>query len=199
MRTLSPWPDNTVRPGPERDTMSDSPTPLETSPEDGCSGRRGRRGRRRGLFAGLILGGLLVTGASAIAAGPGGFGHHGACGDGELTVEAVEARMGRAADRMLDEVDATDAQRAEVDALIVQTAPEVVAHRKEGQVLRDALMTELARDQVDPARVEQLRQDGLALVEDGSAEHLDTLLALADILDGDQRQALIALAQDWHR
>ena len=177
--------------------MSDTPTPTT----DKTCARKARGGKRRGFVTGLFAGGLVVTGvlgATAIASGPGGFAAHGPCG-GDMTVEAVEARMSRAADFMLDEVDATDAQRAQVDALIVATAPEVVTHRLEGQALREALLDELAQDQVDEAAVQRLRNQGLALIDDGSAEHLDTLLSLADILEADQRQELIALADDWHR
>ncbi len=186
MWNLGAWPDPNPPAPPGETDMSDTPN---TS-----------RKNRKGFYTGLFAGGLLTIGAlgtAAVAATGGPAGWHGPCG-GEITVEAVEARMQRGAGFLLDEVDATDAQRDAVDQLIADTAPELVEHRLEGQALRNALLDELAQETVDPDAIAQLRTDGLQLIDDGSAAHLDSLLALSAILDPDQRQELVDLANDWH-
>ncbi len=177
--------------------MSDTTSPSDSN--DRCT--RGRR-RRLGFLGVAALIGAGLFAATAMASGPGaGFGPpwaHGPCA-GDVTVEGVEKRMNKFADFVLDDIDATDAQRAEIEALISATAPEVVTHRTEGLALRDAFVEQLSAETVDAEALGELRAEAMVLVERGSNGHLDTLLAVSEILDAEQRQQLVENWQDWHR
>lgn len=180
--------------------MSDTtPTPdapsSETSAGRGCRGAhadgktcRGGRRRRWRLFAFL---GVLALGAltlpRAFAHGHGGW----SCGaHREITAEQAREHMGRMAEHALDEVDASDAQRAGVDAALDRAAPELVAFKGEADDLREAARDAVAADRLDRAELDGLRQDALELADRASLRAMDLFLEVANVLTPDQRRQL---------
>lgn len=169
--------------------MSETPNPTPPAAEPSTPGRRCRGGRRHGrgrrfLFFGALL--ALIGGLVAIPA----FARGGACphgGEGHA--------LGFMTERLLDKVDATEAQREEIGALVEEAGPQVEALREEGRGLKRELMTALLSDSPDAAQVEAIRQRGLDLADRGSAQVLGLLSEGMAQLNGDQRAQLRTWAE----
>jgi periplasmic protein CpxP/Spy len=170
-----------------------------------CTRRHARR-RRGGLLALFlvagVLGALLIVPAAIaggrMAAGMGHCGPRGWHGDAEVTEEGVRDHLGFAADRMLSRVDATDDQRDQVDAILDDLAPALLAQKLDGEGLHEQLKTALTAEVVDAEALEGLRVDGLAHADETSALVLDSVVAIGQVLTPEQRGELVELAERFH-
>ena len=152
--------------------------------------RRGRFGKRWWIFASLPLAALGAWGCHSHAHGhdsatPGWYGHswH---GHAKVTNEAeMQKRMSRRAKRVLSHLDATDEQRAEIDALIVDRAPALFAMRVEGRELK----AEFAQALIDgnSEEIERLRVAGVAHLDKASELWIRTAQTALAALDEEQR------------
>jgi Spy/CpxP family protein refolding chaperone len=169
--------------------MSETPHPTPSATEPCTPGRRCRGERRHGrgrrfLFFGALL--ALIGGLVAIPA----FARGGGCphgGEGHA--------LGFMTERALDKIDATEAQREEIGALVDEAGPQVEALREEGRGLKRELMATLLADTPDPTQVEAIRQRGMDLADRGSAQILGLLSEGLAQLDGDQRAQLRTWAE----
>lgn len=160
--------------------------------------RKPRWGRILATTFGL---GLVVGVPVALAAGDGfggpGFGpgcHRG----GPESAEQLRDMMGFGADRALDKVDATDDQRADVEAVLDGLAPQLYALRAEHESIRSQVQAALTGPTVDRAALEEARQDGLALADKASALMMDGLADAAEALEAGQRQELADAWRAFH-
>ena len=166
--------------------------------KDGGPGRRDGKRRARGWVMTLALLGLGAAGGAlttiAVDAGAHGgwghgFGHH---WRGHATDAAhVTGRLQHASEWVLDSVDATEAQRERIDTILAGAVNDIFPMRAEHQAHRRDLMAELARPQIDRAGLEQVRTAELALAEKATARLLDATVAIAEVLDAEQRQRLV--------
>lgn len=183
---------------------TDTTTP-DTTPEPGkarCShpGRHGRRGWRRWAKGALLVGFLVgVPVAVANAASGKGFGH--GCGkhDAPQSAEELRQRMDKGAGWLLDRVDASPEQEAQVGAVLDRVAPELFALKDDHAALRQDLRAALTADNVDPAEVESIRKEGLALADDASRVVVGGIVDIAKVLDTEQRAELAEAAERFHR
>lgn len=152
--------------------------------------------RRSRIFVALGALGLLAAVPAAFASA--GLGGHGCHRDGPPDAEEVRAHMGRAAGWVLDEVDASDDQVAAIDAILDEAAPGLIALHEEGHQLHLDLRDELSAATVDPAAVEDIRQDGLALADRASAQVLGWVVSAANVLDAEQRATLADIEPPRH-
>lgn len=95
--------------------------------------------------------GLLCVGAWTVRAHGGLHGHRGGA-----HAEMVHKFIGFAVNEKLDEIDATDAQRKKVQEVKDRLLKEGHALREGKEALHQELMTLLAQDNPDPARVKAL-------------------------------------------
>ena len=181
--------------------------------EGAGSGRSAGARRARGWIAGLALlalgavGGALTTIAiDADAHGGwrhamGGSRHHGlGLGHGRaLDPARVTERLQHASAWALGSVDATDEQRERIDAILAGAVDDVFPLRTEHRAHRRDLIAELARPQLDRAALEEIRTAELALAEKATARLLDAVVAAAEVLDPEQRQALVERFARRHR
>lgn len=148
----------------------------------------------------IVLAALFATSlpVAAIAGGfGGGFGGH--CGPGRAeTAEEAREHADRMADHVLGRIDATDAQRAQVDTLLDTTVPKMFAIHEDGAALRDEGMALFTADKVDAAAVESLRAEAMTLADEGSRLMASTAVSLANILTVEQRQDLAADLEKMH-
>jgi Spy/CpxP family protein refolding chaperone len=183
-------------------TPTDTPTDANTDANTDTPSR-GRRGRGRKFAAVLFLGGVVGLGATAaMAAGQGdGTGWRGSHGwhHSAMTVEQVHDQAANGADRVLDYVDATDEQRADVQAIVQDAVPDGMALRQQGRGLKAELHDALLAEQVEADEVEGIRQDGLALADRATALGMDVLVDLAQVLTLEQREQLADRARSFHR
>ena len=92
---------------------------------------------------------------------------------------------------MLGSVDATEEQRERIDAILAGAVDDIFPMRDEHQAHRRDLMAELARPQIDRTGLERVRTAELALADKATARLLDAAVAVAEVLDPEQRQQLV--------
>ena len=151
-------------------------TEAEQNPEP----RPRRRFKRWILIAALpILGGIALL-PKAMAWGH--HGHHKA-----KSAEELREHMDRRADWVLGRLDASDAQRTQIDAILDETAPKAFALMKEGRELRKGMRTALLAPEVDEQAVQAARADLDALADQGSELFFDTITRVSKVLTPEQR------------
>lgn len=153
--------------------------------------------RRVLLFGGIpaLAAGLFFT-TRAYAGGWHGCrgGHHGA-----ESAEQVRDHMSRKVDWIMDELDASDAQRKQVEGIVAKRSTEFYELMKQGRAVRGALKDALLADQLDTARVEKARADLDALADRASDLGVDTLLSVAQVLTPAQRKQVAEHLAEMHR
>ncbi len=148
--------------------------------------RRKRRRLTRGLLlAGLpavLLGGWLLCTGTARAFGPGGG------GDGAHGEHRRGAFMEKRIDRILDQVNATDAQKQQVKAVFARVKPELKTLHEERAKLRQAMSAAFAANPINSAEIERLRQETLRLAERKSAVFTKAVIEAGQVLTAEQRK-----------
>jgi Spy/CpxP family protein refolding chaperone len=182
------------RPEREQEIMTDSNDTLETQDQPIPARRRGRRWLFVALPAVLIGGGLL--GAQAYAFGPGG--RH-----GNMSPEQMQKFAEKRVERVLDQVDATDDQRARIKGTLSRLIPEMKALHDEKAKLHEAGKKALLADNVDAAEVERLRREVLRLADKGTTLVSRAVVEVATVLRPDQRKELFEHIEEhrgrrWH-
>ncbi len=147
-------------------------------------------GSQRGLR--LMMASLLVAGAAAVLsvsafARPGG--EHGMHGGGHSMM------MGRMGDRMLDAVNATDAQRVQIKQIMQAARDDLKAQRDANRGLRERGMQIFAAPTVDAAQAESVRQQMIAQHDASSRRMLQAMLDASRVLTPEQRAKLGELAK----
>lgn len=142
--------------------------------------------RRRLAFAGAALALLALPATIAFAGGPTAekMRHH---FGGPKSEEDVREHLDERADRLLERVSATEEQRAAVDGILDDLAPELYARRTAARDLRKDLRAELTAETIDRAALEDLRAEGIALADEGSRAVMNALADLAEVLTPEQR------------
>lgn len=136
--------------------------------------------KRQLLFAGA----LVLVPIVAIA----GSGLHGRHGNPKAHVE-----------EMLDDVDATDAQRQAIAPLVDRATARAHEIHAQGEELHDELHDLLTADVIDRAALELVRVDAVALVDRASREMVDAMTGMAEVLTPEQRKEIARRAESWHR
>lgn len=132
----------------------------------------------------LLAGGTLLALAAglsgpAVAAPHGGRGGH----DGMMAGHMVE--------RLLDRVDATAEQRAQIKQITDAAAAERKAQREDGRPLREQMLALFAQPTVDAQAVETLRQQQMARADASSKRMMQTMLQISQVLTPQQRQQFV--------
>ena len=157
-----------------------------------------RPGGGRGWLWAVAPAVLLVAGfflaPAASTAGGGFLGHRGGSGRGGHTPEEAREHAERMTEWVLALIDGTDAQEQRVTAVVARAFEElepVVSRHREN---RQAWLEALSAPSVDRTRLEALRQQELALAAEASAELVDSLADVAEVLTPEQRVKLAELA-----
>ncbi len=135
----------------------------------------------------------LFVGASACAAfsahaqgagmGPGG--HEGR--PGMMHFGGSPEHMARGIDRMLDGLNATDAQRAQIKQIVQAAAADLKAQHEAGRALHQKGVQVFAAPTVDAAAAESLRQQMSAQHDQASKRMLAAMLDVSKVLTPEQR------------
>ena len=92
---------------------------------------------------------------------------------------------------ILDEVDASDTQREQIDEVLDGFVARAWPLRQQHREHRQALIAELTQPEVRREALEELRNQELALADTLSGELVKALVAVSGILDAEQRTALV--------
>ena len=168
-----------------------------------------RRATRHGFWFGIFVGGLLgalvagaVVSVATVSASPvlaaKAFGH----GFGRAGLQDPEAARGRAefaASFILERVDATEEQQAEVKRIVSETIGDLVPLADEHRANRDALHSEFSQVVIDAEEIERIRLAEMVLAEEASRELTEAFTAFAQTLTAEQRNELMEMAERFHR
>ena len=160
-----------------------------------------RHGFWFGIFAGVLLGALLA-GAVAGAAGPvlasRAFSH----GFGKASLENPEALKERAdfaASFILERVDGTEAQKAEVSRIVSETIDDLLPLAEAHRVNRQAIHDEFSKADINPEAIEEIRRSSMELADQASREITEAFTEVASTLTVEQRNELMEMGNRFHR
>ncbi len=97
--------------------------------------------------------------------------------------------------RMLDSIGATEAQRAQIKAIMLSAHNDLKAVHESGRQLRRQQADLMAKPTIDARAAETLRQQGMALHDQASKRMLQARLDMAAVLSADQRAQLASRMQ----
>ena len=120
--------------------------------------------------------------------GPGGPGMHGMRG-GDPGMMAMPMK-GRMVERMLDSVNASAEQRAQVKQITERTAADMKAQHESRRALREQGMKLFAQPTVDANAAEALRQQMMQQHDQASRRMMQTMLEVSRVLTPEQRKTL---------
>ena len=130
-----------------------------------------------------VAGGLFQTAQAAPHDGPGAHGG----GPGGAGFMMGNPRM---LDRMLDSVNATTEQRAQIKTIATAAQTDLKAIHAQGKTLREQSAALFAQTTVDARAAESLRQQMLAQHDAASKRTLQAMLDASRVLTPEQRQSL---------
>lgn len=165
-----------------------------------ASAVRGAPGARaRLVMIGMVLTLLAAIGVSAWAQAPAtaapsepgmhrmhAMQHHGGPG----MMGGSPERMGRMLDHMLDGLNATDAQRAQIKQIMAQASVDLKGQAQAARELRQRGMQVLTAPAVDANAAEQVRLQTMALHDQMSRRMTQAMVAAASVLTAEQRAAI---------
>ena len=146
------------------------------------------------LIASAVIGASMAwTALPALAqSGPmGQMGHHGRSPGGAEGWGANPERI----ERMLSAVNASQAQRDQIQQILKNSTSERSAQRDAGRTLREQAMAVFTAPVVDADAAEKLRQQMLAQHDQASRRMMATMLAVSNVLTAEQRAQLAAHMQ----
>ena len=158
----------------------------DKSTEDNAGKTTCRRTRTRWILMGIA--GALVFAIAGTALSTGGYSKW--RGGGHDFDRYVEWRI----DGMLDEVEASDAQRDQVQDIAKAAMADLGEFRALKREGRQDLIAALSKETVDRAELETLRQRKLETVDNMSQRMLTALADAADVLTPAQRKELV---ENW--
>lgn len=143
--------------------------------------------RRMRFAAAVAL--LVVAGAAAVGVHAQSTGH-GRGGAWMTLFGGSPEHVGRAVDRLLDGLNATDAQRTQINQIATAAAADLKAQRTGSPTLRAQAMQIFTAPTVDARAAEGLRQQVSAQRDQASKRELQALLDISQVLTPDQRTAI---------
>ncbi|MEO9068506.1 MAG: Spy/CpxP family protein refolding chaperone [Caldimonas sp.] len=157
--------------------------PAPPLPGQGMEAHRMEHGGSRGMQGGMH------GGMSGMHGGMGG-------GMGGMMFGGSPERAGKKIDRMLDGLDATDAQRTQIKQIAAAAAADLKTQMQAGRGLRERGMALFTQPTVDAGAVEQLRQQMLQQHDQMSKRAAQAMLDAARVLTPEQRAKLGARMKD---
>lgn len=159
---------------------------------------------RRSIFTRMTLiafvaGAALTGGIVAVAAtgmGAGGF-HHGMMG-GPHSAADVSAHVDHVLKHLYVEIDATDAQQAQITPLVKQAVNDLLPMHTQLQAAHEQAFTALMQNTPDRTALEAARVAHLQLADQASKRLTQLLADVDDVLTPAQRTSLAAHLKKMH-
>jgi len=139
------------------------------------------------LFGGALLAAALGGAALSAWAQPADHRGHAMQAGGGMGGMQMHGRM---VEKMLDRVNATAEQRAQIKQITERAAVEMKAQHESGRALREQGMKLFTQPVVDANAAEALRAQMLQQHDQGSRRMMQTLLEVSRVLTPEQRKTL---------
>jgi Spy/CpxP family protein refolding chaperone len=182
--------------------MTDKQANAARSPKADSNIRyRSWRNRIVAGMLGVVLGSTAVgtVGYAGFGPGCGHLGHGPWAASGPEAAEARRERIGFAVDRLLTKVEASDAQKAEVQAIVDPLATEMQPLRETFAANRASLVQLLRAPEIDRAAMEALRSEQMVQADAISRVLVNALADVADVLTPEQRSQLASRIAELRR
>ncbi|HWJ35243.1 MAG TPA: periplasmic heavy metal sensor [Steroidobacteraceae bacterium] len=159
---------------------------------------------RRPLFnrytvAAFLAGAALATGVGAVALGQGmGAWHHGMMMDGTHSPADVSAHVDHMLKHFYVEIEATDAQKAQISPLVKQAVNDLLPLHSQLHTAHTHAMEALTQTTVDRGSLEAARAEHLQLADQASKRLVQLMADVGDVLTPTQRKALADHLQHMH-
>lgn len=145
-----------------------------------------------GLVMRLLAASVFVVAAAGAAFSAHAQGHYGAGrggpdGPGMMMFGGPPEQVGRSVDRMLDGLNATDAQRTQIKQIATAAAADLKTQRDAARGLHEKGLQIFTAPTVDSGAAEALRQQMSAQHEQASKRMLQAMLDVAKVLTPEQR------------
>jgi Spy/CpxP family protein refolding chaperone len=143
----------------------------------------------RKMLSTLVLGTALLGGAAAYAVDHMANPH--------AAIDA-SAHMDRMLKHLYVEIDATDAQKAQIDPIVKQAMQDLMPLHAQLHSAHAQALQLLSAPTVDRAALESMRAQNMALVDQASKRVVKLIADVADVLTPAQRQKLADHLQHMH-
>jgi len=164
---------------------------MKTSARNAGSTSRIRRWLFKPAIAIALTGGLVAAvGAGAVAANAGGGWHHGGAHAMKGNPEDMANHVDDVLQHIYTQVNATDAQKAQLGPIVQQAASDLAQVHGELHTGHSQIMTLLTQETVDRTELEVARAAQLELADEASRRIVQLLADAADVLTPAQRKAL---------
>jgi Spy/CpxP family protein refolding chaperone len=151
----------------------------------------------RMTFALVIAGATLVGGVAALANGTGMCGwHHGM--SGTHSAADVTAHVDHMLKHLYVEIDATDAQKAQITPLVKQAVSDLLPLHAQLQAAHTQAIQGLTASPVDRTALEASRVAHLQLADQASKRLVQLMADVSDVLTPAQRSAFAAHLKQMH-
>ena len=143
-----------------------------------------------------LLGGIAITaGIGAVAQGTGIIGwHHGSA----MTEQDMSAHVDKFLQHVYIEIDATDAQKAQLDPIVKQAAADLMPLHAQFHGFHTQALALLTQDTVDRAAIETMRAEHVRAADQASRRIAQLIGDVVDVLTPAQRKALAARIAEHH-
>ena len=171
---------------------------MNTSPESGDSPRRSVFSRMTlvAFAAGAALAASIVAVASASGMGACGW-HHGMM-NGSHSAADVSAHVDHALKHLYVEIDATEAQKAQITPLVKQAVDDLLPMHSQLQAAHAQALQALTQNTVDRTALEAARVAHLQLADQASKRLVQLIADVDEVLTPAQRSALAAHLKQMH-
>jgi Spy/CpxP family protein refolding chaperone len=164
--------------------------------DDTTPPRRSFFGRTLAAFvAGAVLSGSIVA-AAATGMGSGAM-HHGMMG-GSHSAADINAHVDHMLKHLYAEIDATDAQKAQITPLVKQAVTDLMPMHTQLEAAHSQAITALTQDSVDRAGLESARIAHLQLADQASKRLTQLIADVDEVLTPTQRSALVTHLKEMH-
>jgi Spy/CpxP family protein refolding chaperone len=171
---------------------------MNTSPESKEPPPSGRPLFSRMTIAIIVAAATLVGGVAAVANGAGACGWHHGMMSGHSAAD-VSAHVDKMLKHFYVEIDATDAQKAQITPLVKQAVSDLLPLHAQLQAAHTQAVQGLMQSPVDRNALEAARVAHLQLADQASKRFVQLIADVGDVLTPAQRDAFAAHLQQMHR
>ena len=131
----------------------------------------------------------VAVGVSAQVAAMGGW-HHGSIMDGTHSAAEVNAHVDHMLKHFYVEIEATEAQKAQIGPLVKQAVTDLLPLHTQAQAAHQHAMDALSQATLDRGALEAARAEHLQLADQASKRLVQLIGDVGDVLTPSQRKAL---------
>jgi protein CpxP len=170
---------------------------MNTSPESKGAPPSGPPLFSRMTFAIIVAAATLVGGVAAVAGGAGACGWHHGMMSGHNAAD-VSAHVDQMLKHLYVEIDATDAQKAQITPLVKQAVNDLLPLHTQLQAAHTQAIQGLTVSPVDRTALEAARVTHLQLADQASKRLVQLMADVSDLLTPAQRDALAVHLKQMH-